>query len=133
MRLLLEPEAAFLAAPRVNKDELEQLSQLCDKMTGLVDEDAQANYGRFALLDGQFHSLIASLCGNQVLIDTLQGFYAHMNLFRLRYHSAVAKEAIKEHLVIMQAMKEGDGQAAKAAMAKHITASRDRMEPYYDA
>jgi DNA-binding GntR family transcriptional regulator len=133
MRLLLEPEAAFLAAPRVNKDELEQLSQLCDKMTGLVDEDAQANYGRFALLDGQFHSLIASLCGNQVLIDTLQGFYAHMNLFRLRYHSAVAKEAIKEHLVIMQAMKEGDGQAAKAAMAKHITASRDRMEPYYEA
>ncbi|MFW7340438.1 GntR family transcriptional regulator [Pollutimonas sp. H1-120] len=131
MRLLLEPEAAFLATQRVDKEGLQQLGELCEKMASLVEDDTHANYGRFALLDGQFHSLLASLCGNQVLADTLHGFYAHMNLFRLRYHSAVAEEAIKEHLAIMDAMKKGDAQAAKAAMAAHIAASRDRMEPYY--
>lgn len=132
LRLLLEPEAAFLATGHMTKDGLTQLDELCESMARLVEDDTHANYGRFALLDGQFHALLASLCGNQVLADTLHGFYAHMNLFRLRYHSTVAEEAIKEHLAIMEAMRNGDAQAAKAAMAAHIAASRDRMEPYYE-
>jgi DNA-binding GntR family transcriptional regulator len=131
MRLLLEPEAAFLTTQKITKDQLAQLDSLCEQMADLVREDTKTNYGRFALLDGQFHALIASLCGNQVLSNTLHGFYAHMNLFRLRYHSTVAEEAIKEHLAIMTAMRKGDAPAAKAAMFAHISASRDRMEPYY--
>lgn len=131
MRMLLEPEAAFLATQSITKIGLKQLDDLCETMSNLVGENTHTHYGRFALLDGQFHALIASLCGNQVLVDTLHGFYAHMNLFRLRYHSTVAEEAIKEHLAIVEAMKKGDAQAARAAMLAHISASRDRMEPYY--
>lgn len=131
MRLLLEPEAAFLATQNITKSGQKQLKDLCDKMTRLVGEDTHSNYGRFALLDGQFHALIASFCGNKVLADTLQGFYAHMNLFRLRYHSTVAEEAIKEHSAIVDAIKQNDAQAARTAMATHISASRDRMEPYF--
>ncbi|MVW70710.1 MULTISPECIES: GntR family transcriptional regulator [unclassified Bordetella] len=131
IRLLLEPEAAYWAAQKITKSGLKQLKDLCDKMAGLVGEDTHSNYGRFALLDGQFHALIASFSGNKVLADTLHGFYAHMNLFRLRYHSTVAEEAIKEHLAILDAIRLGDAQAAKSAMVVHISSSRDRMEPYF--
>jgi DNA-binding GntR family transcriptional regulator len=131
VRMLLEPEAAFLATEKADRASAQQLRALCEGMTRLVVEDTEANYGRFALLDGQFHTLIAKLCNNQVIIEILDRLYAHMNLFRLRYHSAVAEEAVKEHLVILEAMERGDAEAARIAMAKHIQASRDRMEPFY--
>ena len=131
MRALLEPEAASLAAVNAAHEDVEALKALCDHMEQLVTEDTQGNYGRFAMLDGQFHARITEMCGNELLQHTLQGLYAHMHLFRLRYHSSVAEEAIKEHLAIVEAISRCDSGAARSAMANHIQASRDRMKPYY--
>lgn len=132
VRLLIEPEAAFLATRHMTADGLGRLRKLSEKMSRLVEGDTKANYGRFALLDGEFHALIARLSENEVIQETLERLYSHMNLFRLRYHSAVAVEAVKEHLQIMQAMERGDAPGARRAMAAHITASRARMEPFYE-
>ncbi|MCD2184637.1 GntR family transcriptional regulator [Rhizobium sp. GN54] len=131
MRLLVEPEAAALATIQQTTETCLQLRALCEEMKQLVEGDTRANYGRFALLDGQFHALIAHSCANEVIAETLERLYAHMHLFRLRYHSAVAEEAVKEHLAILTAMEMGDVEAARAAMAAHITSSRARMEPFY--
>jgi DNA-binding GntR family transcriptional regulator len=131
MRLLIEPEATFLATTNADDETIRQLQDLCKEMKQLVAADTRANYGRFALLDGQFHALIVHLCGNEVIAETLDRLYAHMHLFRLRYHSAVAEEAVKEHLLIVQAMQRGDADAARKTMAAHILASRERMEPFY--
>jgi DNA-binding GntR family transcriptional regulator len=131
VRMLLEPEAAFLATKKIDKASAQQLRALCEGMTSLAAEDTEANYGRFALLDGQFHSSIAQLSNNQVIVEILDRLYAHMNLFRLRYHSTVAEEAVKEHLLVLEAMERGDAEAARSAMAEHIRASRNRMEPFY--
>lgn len=132
VRFLIEPEAAYLATKRMTAEGHAKLRELCKKMSELVEGDTQANYGRFALLDGEFHTLIARLSENEVIMETLERLYAHMNLFRLRYHSAVAMEAVKEHFQIMQAIEQGDAGAARAAMAAHITSSRERMEPFYE-
>lgn len=131
VRFLIEPEAAYLATKRMTAEGHARLRELSENMSKLVEGDTQANYGRFALLDGEFHALIARLSENEVIMETLERLYAHMNLFRLRYHSAVAVEAVKEHLQLMQAIEQGDADAARAAMAAHITSSRERMEPFY--
>jgi len=131
MRLIIEPEATFLATNRIDKETCSELRILCKEMTAFVAQDAQANYGRFAILDGQFHALIAKTCGNEVIAETLDRLYSHMHLFRLRYHSTVAEEAIKEHLAILKAIDERDALGARQAMAAHISASRARMEPFY--
>lgn len=131
VRLLLEPEAAALAAQNVDEESLRQLRALCHDMTALAEADTEVSYGRFAILDGQFHALIATLCGNGVIVQTLERLYAHMNLFRLRYHSTVTSEAVKEHLVILSAIERRDSVAARAAMATHITSSCERIEPFY--
>lgn len=133
MRLLLEPEAARLAAQHARASEIKTLESLGHRMEELVSEDAHGNYGRFALLDGQFHAHIAQMSDNQLLQRTLESLYAHMHLFRLRYHASVAEEAIKEHLAIIEAISSHDSDAARQAMSIHIQASHTRMKPYYQA
>ncbi len=130
-RLLLEAETAALAARNVNDESLKTLQALCNDMSRLADADGESGYGRFAILDGQFHALISELAGNAVITQTLLRLYSHMNLFRLRYHSTVTSEAVKEHLAILSAIEKRDSDAARAAMAAHITSSCERMEPYY--
>ena len=130
-RLLIEPEAAALASQRVDALALQELRVLCDAMEQLTLQDTQANYGKFAMLDGQFHQTIVRLSGNQVFADSLERLFAHMHLFRLRYHATVAEEAVKEHIAILDALARWDAEAARQAMATHVRHSRDRMLPYF--
>ncbi len=130
-RELVEPEAAALACEQVDAESLQQLRDLCEDMEQLVIQDTQANYGKFAMLDSQFHQSIVELSGNQVFAASLERLFAHMHLFRLRYHAVVAVEAVKEHREIVQALEQRDAEAAKKAMAKHIRHSHDRMQPYF--
>lgn len=130
-RLLVEPEAAALACERADAEALQALRTLCDDMEQLVIQDTQANYGKFAMLDSQFHQRIVQLSGNQVFEASLDRLFAHMHLFRLRYHAMVAVEAVKEHRAILTALEQHDAEAAKQAMATHIRNSHDRMQPYF--
>src|SRR5690606_18479886 len=102
LRTLLEPTAAALAADNARRVDIDRLQALCDKMEKLVHDDTEGNYGRFAVLDGQFHAHIAQLSDNELLRHTLETLHAHMHLFRLRYHASVAEEALKEHLAILK-------------------------------
>ncbi|MFC3219631.1 GntR family transcriptional regulator [Tianweitania populi] len=131
MRRLIEPEAAALSAGRMTSAQKKDLARLCSEMEALTKGDTLANYGRFAQLDGQFHALIAGACGNAIIAETLERLYAHMHLFRLRHHTAVAEEAVKEHLLISQAIADGDVEHARSAMQAHIDASCQRMEPFF--
>ena len=87
--------------------------------------------GLFALLDRQFHDMIARSCDNGVIADALWRLYAHMHLFRLLHHATVASTAVKEHQVIMQAILARNSDTAHAAVSKQIETSRDRILPYY--
>lgn len=130
-RLLVEPEAAQLACANIEAASLGVLKSLCEQMQQLTEQDTQANYGKFAILDSQFHQGIVRLSGNHVFVASLKRLYAHTHLFRLRYHAMVAEEAVKEHMAILHALEQRDGSAAYQAMATHIRNSRERMQPFF--
>lgn len=132
LRTLLEPEAASLAAENARRDDVSRLEELCLKMEQLVIDNTEGNYGRFAMLDGEFHGRIAMIGDNELLRHTLDTLHAHMHLFRLQYHASVAQEAVKEHLAILEAIRMRDPEGARAAMAAHIVASHERMRPCYE-
>lgn len=131
MRSLLEPEAAAQAAINSRGHDVQKLEELCEKMQCQVDDDTERNYGRFAMLDREFHAHIVEISDNELMRHILDNLHAHMHLFRLRYHASVAQEAIKEHIHIVEGIRQRDPIAARSAMAEHISASRKRMEPYY--
>ncbi len=132
MRLLLEPAGAAQAARNMSDASRQELATLAASMAAPATEDAKLAYGKFALQDARFHAWIAAESGNELLADALARLYAHTHLFRLRFHSHVTQEAIKEHAKIVEALSVGDPEAAQEAMKDHILCSLGRMAPFFD-
>lgn len=133
MRLLLEPYLAARAAARMSVELRKELKKLAANMTDLSKDDAKLAYGKFALLDANFHSWIANHGENDLAAEALTRLYAHTHLFRLRFHSHVTEAAIEEHAEIVRALSSGDPKAASEAMASHIMQSRARVAPFFEA
>ena len=132
MRLLIEPHVAQRAAQRMSAAARQDLAEMARAMAEPEGGDAKLAYGKFAMQDARFHARIAFESGNALAAETLDRLYAHMHLFRLRFHSGVKDGAIKEHDAVLQALLAGDGAAAGRTMAEHIERSRERMAPYFD-
>lgn len=132
MRELLEPAAAALAASNARLDDVKVLQDMCRCMQQLAVADTEGNYGRFAVLDGQFHARIAQISDNRHIQRALNVLHAHMHLFRLQYHVAVACDAIDEHLAVLDGIERRNADVARTAMARHIAASRARMASVYE-
>lgn len=132
IRLLLEPHGAAQAAARLTRRERDELGRLAAEMADPPKRDAKVAYGKFAVLDAQFHAWIAQASGNDLLSEALSRLYAHTHLFRLRFHSHVTEEATKEHAAIVDALVAGQPEAAAQAMREHILSSRARMAPYFE-
>lgn len=133
MRLLLEPYMAARAAERITENACKELKELAQSMTDLTGADTKLAYGKFAMMDAKFHAWIAEHSGNELSADALSRLYAHTHMFRLRFHSQVTENAIHEHAKIVAAISSRDPVAARSAMIEHISASRERMAPFYEA
>ena len=118
-RLLVESEAAALAAHNITDEGIERLAELVEQMrTG--DEEAAND------ADEQFHLTIAEACNNAALIHTIR------SLWRMREeipevratHQAVcvqdSQSRTTEHRAVFDALKARDPAAARAAMRAHF-------------
>lgn len=133
MRLLLEPFMAAKTAARMNDGMRHELTAMEKKMATPASRDAKLAYGKFALLDADFHTWIATHSGNALAAEALGRLYAHTQLFRLRFHSRVTDEAIEEHARIVKALLAGDAARAKTEMERHLRRSRARLAPAFEA
>lgn len=119
-RLLLEPQAASLAAERISEDGIARLRQ------ALRDEvEHQHEPGAFS--QNPLHVLIGELSGNPVLqlfIDVLTRLtarYAHTSRPATKSELAESKERSRfRHKAIVDAVTGGDGGLAKAALTNHL-------------
>lgn len=118
-RLLVESEAAALAAHNISDEAIARLEALVEKMSS-TDEEA-ANEA-----DEQFHLTIAEASNNSAMVHTIQ------SLWRMReeipdvkatyeavcVHDADSRTA--EHRAIFEALKARDPGAARNAMREHF-------------
>ncbi len=131
MRLLLEPRAASLAAENASDDDLRQLQSLVDEMQRHPDTGAgYAVYRRFALLDQEFHEVLARAAYRPLLADAVTRLHAHLHLFRLTSAPGAAATTIDEHERILDAVVRRDPDKAAEAMAAHLRSSRVRHRPH---
>lgn len=120
MRRLLEGEAAALAARRLDRPTLHRLRK--------VALDLDAEWGgpgwveKWADCDDEFHSVIARSCGSRRLCqDVLRYRTIHRGFNRTHTSAEVVHTALAEHLRILDALDQRDADAARAAMAAHIS------------
>lgn len=129
-RLLIEPFAARKAAERMDDAAMAELVALAQAMT---PGESRQSYDKFADQDSELHDLVAAGSGNPIIRETLARLHSHLHIFRLRFHSEVATEAVNEHGALIKALMSRDPDAAEAAMREHIKRSYARVVPFADA
>lgn len=131
-RVLLEGEAAALAARMIQPDEVKELEKALKKIAA---EDVKGTSESRA--DRQFHAVIAQATHNRVIskqigfLWDLQENLNHIN----KAHNAVCigedkARRITEHTAIYEAIAGGDSGSARTAMREHFS---DLLEAMHTA
>lgn len=130
-RLLVESEAAALAARNISDEGIEKLAALIEQMrSGGNDAANQA--------DEQFHLTIAEASNNAALVHTIKALWRMREEIpdvKATYEAVCVHDAdsrTEEHRKVFEALKDRNPGAARAAMREHfhrlITAMLDATE-----
>lgn len=127
-RLLLEGEAAALAATQITPSEIKALE-------ALVDEIAAENRreGGQEESDRAFHLAIAHATRNTALVNLVEELWRlratspESALLHEKARTANVKPVVDEHSAIVAALKANDPVAARAAMRTHLSAVLDSL------
>lgn len=119
MRALLEGEAAFLAASRIDRPSLSTLRAMARQLNANWDEDSGIQ--RWTDFDDEFHSQIAVASGSARLARDINR-YRHLLRGLNKLHQQVAewRPALAEHEQVLDALSRRAAEAARHAMTAHI-------------
>ena len=110
------------------KAELARMEEVFRKMLeGAADPD------EFGRMDDAFHRMLTSVCTNKYLNMSLAHVFDQS--MRIRLLAGVHiwerhKEAAREHVEIIEAVKSGEKERAKAGLLSHLNASKTAAVPW---
>lgn len=119
LRVLVEGEAAAMAASMVTEEELEALREQVALMERVPEKAAEA--------DRQFHKILAKSARNRALAEVIhQLWVTQEQLVHIRQaHEAVCMkddaQRVAEHRAIVDALSARDPGAARTAMRRHFS------------
>ncbi|RNM12979.1 FadR/GntR family transcriptional regulator [Nocardioides pocheonensis] len=117
VRRILEPEAAAMAAVRVEPDEVAAMQEVIDAST------PESTPEQLLELDITFHRLVAGASGNSVLASLIEGLSGPTNRARIwRGHTQAGahERTVREHQAILDALAVHEPDVAHAAMVTHV-------------
>lgn len=119
MRLLLECEAAALAAQRLDRPALQALVDACARLRrSLKSKDILE---RWADLDESFHRELALASGNQRLAqDIFRYRLVHRGFNTIRFTADLVPQALAEHERVLAAIDDRNPDEARKAMQVHL-------------
>jgi GntR family transcriptional repressor for pyruvate dehydrogenase complex len=127
LREAIEMETAVLATDKVKEQDIEELSEIADKIKTCVNEGERVKY------DKEFHYKIAKISNNVLIINILNTLSSLMDRFiqdaREKILTAVENKDIinEQHEEIIFAMKNKDRELARIAMKQHIQLIKDNL------
>ncbi|MBL8227037.1 MAG: FadR family transcriptional regulator [Bryobacterales bacterium] len=126
-RLMLESEAAALAARRATKEHVAAIERQLEAM-----EQAGEDYAQYLEADLRFHLAIAAASQNSILANLLASIRGYLQSW---VHEALrrgtrrrAEGSIAEHRRIADAIRKKKPKAARQAMTDHILSSSADLE-----
>jgi DNA-binding GntR family transcriptional regulator len=122
VRAILEAEATRLACGRIDTA---ILSDLKNQATELISKQSSDWTSLVVASDDNFHSSIASVCGNQRLKEEIFRYRALLTSIRraVADHHYPFDLALPEHLAVIEALLKHQPDAAAGAMNRHILSS----------
>lgn len=122
-RLLIEGEAAALAATQITAEGLQQLASLVSE----IERENQNPHGT-ERADREFHITIARATRNTAMAEAVERLWdlrsnsPESALLHEKARSANIKPVVNEHTAILEALRAGDPVAARYAMRAHLSA-----------
>lgn len=120
IRLLLEGGATKLAAPKIDLAYLENFEKQFIAYKQKLDESSEDKDYGYVGLGKKFHFFIIESTQNDSLKEMLQNIYDKLEISRIFSYSRRGSEAIDEHLRIVEALREGDGEKSQRYMEEHL-------------
>jgi DNA-binding FadR family transcriptional regulator len=117
LRLIVEPEAAALAAARRNATQLATLHSALDDM---ARHTLATEAGRVA--DQQFHLAMLEATGNEAVLalaSSIMSAIAWTTIYKQRKRR-LPRDPVPDHRAVLQAIQAGDAEMARHAMAELV-------------
>jgi len=119
VRLVLEPEAARLAAERATEADRAELTALLDEL--------EAGGSELIGLDERIHRAVYRAAHNALLEATLEQYYVlALRIWSIALDSPLGdrahelEEAVEAHRALLEAINDGDGERAAETMRAHV-------------
>lgn len=119
----IEVVIAGMAARRRTEEDLSDLRAILGQM------ERAPSIPDFIDADVQFHLRLADACGNSALRDIHSSVQALLRTWiaRVVEASGDTRPSFAEHVPLLDAVAAGDAQAARDAMATHMSSAADRL------
>lgn len=114
-RRVVEVAIVIRASERATEDDLSQLEELLSEQDSAMDDPV-----KLTEIDYRFHTALAELCGNPLLLmslNTIRPKFKKEALYVFSKHSAYT---LDEHRLIVKALRDRDPDAARIAMEAHL-------------
>lgn len=119
VRETLEGLASYLAAERITKEEIDNLTEILRRTKENVEKGD--NQGIIEC-DVKFHDAVFNASRNEKLIQIMANLQEHIHRFRIIYVNMAerANRLVEEHGELLNAIKSGNAQQARKLAVKHI-------------
>ena len=124
VRHTVESEIAYLAAARRTDEDLRELDRILEEARGHLEEPEV-----YVKSDVAFHARLAQATQNQlfaILLDSIVEVMIELRLLTLRVPGIIPL-AFGHHERILEAVRAGDPDAARAAMDAHMDQAADTL------
>lgn len=130
VRMLLEPEAARLAA-------IHRTVQQCDRMEQAIEMMVGENQAGFETEEGdmQFHLIIAKASRNSLLNSHIESLWEMRHEGKLWPQlqqsvdlNVTRTRAVFQHMRVLESIRSQNPEGAKQAMLQHLTSVQDELE-----
>jgi DNA-binding GntR family transcriptional regulator len=127
----LEGAAARLAARKINLGRLENFGKqfLSYKKNSDDYKVSKINPEDYSFVDlgRKFHFFIVESAENNWLKELIKNIYDHLNMSRTFSYNRRRKEAIDEHMKILNALKNRNGEKSQTYMEEHLRNAFDML------
>ncbi|WHY77108.1 GntR family transcriptional regulator [Neobacillus sp. WH10] len=123
LRAELEGLAAQLAAKRGTMTQFKKMDELLNLIERKLEENSIIPDSEFLKFNNDFHDLIIEVSGNHALKNTLSHIRAGIDLIRImawNNNKGRPYETLKQHRLIVYALKARDPQLARLRTQEHI-------------
>ncbi|WP_372611164.1 GntR family transcriptional regulator [Halomonas sp.] len=125
IRAALERTGVLAASRRMRPEHLVRLRRQVESLDAFEAEGDRENY---FVANLEFHRMIHEVAGNERLLDLTERFSRELRLFRhVSLITAGIHESNLEHHRILEALEQGEGEQAAAAMEDHVCRAKERL------